>query len=366
MLVQRYKIGNIPGIVTIVTGNTYYIESTVFTGCTTAVVAPVSGVIQGIYITGTTYTNCSDCLTSKGIICPTPTPTPTITPTPSTTPPCINNTTTPKGVLINIASNSIYSNCTVYTGLTDSTVTGSTYCVGLPSGSTCNLTGIDPTLLEIYVKLDCEGCCQNIYRVNLDACCGAPPINPSPTPTKTPTKTPTVTPTKTPTPTKTVTPTITPTKTITPTITPTRTVTPTITPTKTVTPTITPTPTVTPSSPSPFTLSYSYDKCNVCAKTSGTLKKNGTTFFTISTSQSVGTTNGSTTASVGDTINISLIESVTGSGCISYGDAAISYEIIRNGVIVYTAAGSSISQIPAYNYTIPSGTTTLQIDIISC
>jgi hypothetical protein len=301
-----------------------------------------------------------DCLTSNSIICPTPTPTPTITPTPSTTPPCINDTSTPKGVLINIASNSIYSNCTVYTGLTDSTVTGSTYCVSLPSGSTCNLTDIDPTLLEIYVKLDCEGCCQNIYRVNLDDCCGAPPINPSPTPTKTPTVTPTKTPTVTPTKTPTVTPTITPTITITPTKTPT------ITPTITVTPTKTPTPTVTPSLPTPFTLSYSYDKCNICAKTFGTLKKNGTTFFTINTSQSVGTTNGSTTASVGDTINISLTESVTGSGCILYGDAAISYEIIRNGVIVYTAAGSSISQIPAYNYTIPSGTTTLQIDIISC
>lgn len=87
---------------------------------------------------------------------------------------CVRDTVTPKGVLINITSNSIYSNCTVYTGLTESTVTGSTYCVSLPSGSTCNLTDIDPNLLEIYVKLDCEGCCQNIYRVNLDDCCGSP------------------------------------------------------------------------------------------------------------------------------------------------------------------------------------------------
>jgi hypothetical protein len=96
------------------------------------------------------------------------------------------------------------------------------------------------------------------------------------------------------------------------------------------------------------------------------LKKNGTTFFTVSFTQSVGTTNGSTTVSVGDVINISLFESTTGAGCTSYGPAGISYDIIRNGVSVYTASGSSLSQIPVYNYTIPSGATTLQIDIISC
>ena len=112
--------------------------------------------------------------------------------------------------MINITSNSIYSNCTVYTGLTESTVTGSTYCVSLPSGSTCNLTGITANLLEIYVKLDCVGCCQNIYRVNLDDCCGTL-TTPTPTPTNTITPTNTLTPTRTLTPTNTLTPTITPT-----------------------------------------------------------------------------------------------------------------------------------------------------------
>ena len=86
--------------------------------------------------------------------------------------------------------------------MTESTVTGSTYCVSLPSGSTCNLTGITANLLEIYVKLDCVGCCQNIYRVNLDDCCGSL-TTPTPTPTLTPTRT--ITPTITITPTNTIT-----------------------------------------------------------------------------------------------------------------------------------------------------------------
>lgn len=206
--------------------------------------------------------------------------------------------------------------------------------------------------------------CYNTMCFDVDANCTGSYFDTTPTPTPTVTRTPSVTKTPTPTPTKTITPT--PTKT--PTHTPTNTVTPTRTPTMTKTPTPTPTktPTPTPSLSSTFTLTYSYEKCDICAKTSGTLKKNGTTFFTISTSQSVGTTNGSTTASVGDVINISLFESTTGSGCTSYGPAGISYEIIRNGVSVYTASGSSVSQIPTYNYTIPSGTTTLEINILSC
>jgi len=178
--------------------------------------------------------------------------------------------------------------------------------------------------------------CYNTMCFDVDANCTGSYLDGTPTPT--PTRTPTVTPTRTPS----------------------------VTPTRTPTPTKTPTPTPTTSLSSTFTLSYSYDKCDICAKTSGTLKKNGTTFFTVSFTQSVGTTNGTTTVSVGDVINISLFESTTGAGCTSYGAAGISYDIIRNGVSVYTASGSSLSQIPTYNYTIPSGTTTLQIDIISC
>lgn len=206
--------------------------------------------------------------------------------------------------------------------------------------------------------------CYNTMCFDVDSNCTGSYLDGTPTPTPTPTRTLTPTPTPTKTPTPTHTPTKTPTPTRTPTVTPTRT--PSVTPTRTPTPTKTPTPTPTTSLSSTFTLSYSYDKCDVCAKTSGTLKKNGTTFFTVSFTQSVGTTNGSTTVSVGDVINISLLESTTGAGCTSYGAAGITYEIIRNGVIDYNASGTSLSQIPTYNYTIPSGTTTLQIDIFSC
>jgi hypothetical protein len=229
----------------------------------TPTVTPTNTLTPTVTPTNTITPTPTNTLTPTITITPTPTntltptititPTNTLTPTPTITPsvtsspgvPCVRDTVTPKGVIINITSNSIYSDCTVYTGLTESTVTGSTYCVSLPSGSTCNLTGINPNLLEIYVKLDCVGCCQNIYRVNLDDCCGLP-IAPTPTNTITPTITPTNTITPTITPTNTITPTITPTNTITPTITPTNTITPTITPTNTITPTITPTRTITP------------------------------------------------------------------------------------------------------------------------
>jgi hypothetical protein len=145
---------------------------------------------------------------------------------------------TPKSVLINFNSGSIYTDCDVYTGTTSTNITGSTYCTNMGTGQSCSLTGISASLLEIYVKLSCSGCCENTYRINLDdccdssdECCGAPP-----------TSTPTVTPTKT------VTPTVTPTITLTPTVTPTTSPTPTGTPAGT--PAVTPsgTPAVTPTS----------------------------------------------------------------------------------------------------------------------
>ena len=107
---------------------------------------------------------------------------------------CTPDTITPKGVTINLNSGSDYTNCTVYTGLTDSTVTGTTDCVNI-TGTTCTLTGLSATLMEVYVKIDCEGCCSNTFRVNLDECCGD--IVTTPTPTATPTGTPTLTPTPT-------------------------------------------------------------------------------------------------------------------------------------------------------------------------
>ena len=149
---------------------------------------------------------------------------------------CVNDTITPKGALIYFNSGSIYTNCNVYTGLTSSNVTGTTICTGMTTGDVCDLQGIDPTLMEIYVRLDCEGCCDKIYRVNLDECLcdtGSTPtqsVTPSITPTITPSITPLVTPPLTPSVTPSVTPSLTPS--ITPSITP------------SLTPSITPTPTL--------------------------------------------------------------------------------------------------------------------------
>lgn len=156
---------------------------------------------------------------------------------------CTPDTTTPKGVIVNLNSGSDYTNCTVYTGITESTVTGVTECINV-TGSTCNLTELDPTLMEIYVRIVCEGCCDQTFWLNLDECCGELPTTPTPTPTGTPTVTPTNTPTGSPTSTPSGTPT--------PTSTSTPTASPTITPTTTNTPTTTPTPTLT------MVLLYSY------------------------------------------------------------------------------------------------------------
>jgi hypothetical protein len=115
---------------------------------------------------------------------------------------CIPDTVTPKGVIINLNSGSDYTNCTVYTGLTDSVITGTTNCVNV-TGTTCSLTGLSATLMEVFVKIDCEGCCSNIFRVNLDECCGYEEVL---TPTPTPTYSQTITPTYSQTPTPTFTP----------------------------------------------------------------------------------------------------------------------------------------------------------------
>ena len=136
---------------------------------------------------------------------------------------CVNDTITPKGTLIYFNSGSIYTNCNVYTGLTSSNVTGTTICTGMTTGDVCDLQGIDPTLMEIYVRLDCEGCCDKIYRVNLDECLCDTGLTPtqSVTPSVTPSITPSVTPSITPSVTSAITPSLTPSITPTPTPTPT-------------------------------------------------------------------------------------------------------------------------------------------------
>jgi hypothetical protein len=114
----------------------------------------------------------------------------------------------------------------VYTGLTESTATGTTVndgCFPTTSGS-CSLTGLDNSLTFIYVKITCPHCNDNVFRVSL--------LDPTPTPT--PTNTPTLTPTLTLTSTAGATNTPTPTP-------------PASTPTHTpAAPTATPTPTVLP------------------------------------------------------------------------------------------------------------------------
>jgi hypothetical protein len=161
---------------------------------------------------------------------PTSTNTPTSTQTPTATPTsgCVNDLVTPKGVLISLNSGSDYTDCSVFTGITENTITGTTIFTSI-TGGTVNLTGIDATLMEIYVKIVCVGCCEQIFRINLDECCDYEiPVD---SPTQTPTQTPTSTSTQTPTPTSTSTSTPTLTSTNTPTNTPT--LTSTATPTNT-------------------------------------------------------------------------------------------------------------------------------------
>ena len=122
----------------------------------------------------------------------TPTLTSTSTPTLTSTSGsgCVNDTVTPKGVLINFNSGSDYTNCSVYTGTSSTVITGATSFTTI-TGGTVNITGITPTLMEIYVKIVCIGCCEQVFRVNLDECCGyVPSETPTPTPTSTSTSTP--------------------------------------------------------------------------------------------------------------------------------------------------------------------------------
>ena len=88
-----YKIGNVSTPITI--GDSYYLTSDVFTGCTTAILSTLFN-ISGLFITASEYTDCDDCFINESIICPTPTPTPTNTSTQTPTQtPTQTNTETP-------------------------------------------------------------------------------------------------------------------------------------------------------------------------------------------------------------------------------------------------------------------------------
>ena len=128
----------------------------------------------------------------------------------------------------------------VYTGLTESTATGTTVSDGCfpTTSASCTLTGFDNSLTFVYVKITCPHCNDNIFKISL--------LDPTPTPT--PTSTPTLTPT------------LTLTSTAGATNTPTPTTTPTPTPTLTATlgvPTATPTPTVLPGCNDTISSTYS-------------------------------------------------------------------------------------------------------------
>ena len=98
-----------------------------------------------------------------------------------------------KGVIINLNSGSDYTDCSVYTGLTETTATGSTVFTSV-TGGTINLEGLSDILEEVYVKIVCVGCCEQIFYVCLNT------STPTPTPTVTVTNSQTITPTITTTP----------------------------------------------------------------------------------------------------------------------------------------------------------------------
>jgi hypothetical protein len=87
---------------------------------------------------------------------------------------CIRDYSTPKSVKIDFISGSEFTNCTVYTGLTSINITGTTICVNMEDGDTCNLDNISPEIMEIYVKIVCDGCCEKVYHVITDTCYGEP------------------------------------------------------------------------------------------------------------------------------------------------------------------------------------------------
>lgn len=90
---DTYKIGNIPGNITINTGDVFYVVSDIFSGCVEAITGSTgSFYYSGYYISLTSYVDCTTCFAIESYVCPTPTPTPTQTVTPS---PTLTPTNTP-------------------------------------------------------------------------------------------------------------------------------------------------------------------------------------------------------------------------------------------------------------------------------
>ena len=240
--------------------------------------------------TFTSYGDCTTCLTSESLSCPsqTPTSTPTPTPTPTETT-CIcrylDVTITQQDIDDATGNSNPSENGKVYIYYTDcnsSPVSFEYDTAGTYVHSVCALASqIGILTYTYYYKNNGEENGTSSYVDSFD-CCSAPPVSQSPTPT--PTLTPTYTPTPTPTytPTNTSTPTSTVTSTETPTPTPTYTPTNTSTPTSTVTSTVTPTPTITSTVTSTVTptltpsstelgnpLSYTFVITGTCADPNG-------------------------------------------------------------------------------------------------
>ena len=246
-----YKIGDIPLHTIITVGDYYYVSSSVFTGCSVAVVEPIGLINQGTYISSTSYSGCNDCFIAESIVCPSPTPTETPTPTPT---PTTTNTPTVTETPTNTPT---VTETSTPTPTVTETSTPTPTVTETPTETPTNT----PTVTATVTQTETQTPTPTETPTNTPTVTETPTN--TPTVTETPTNTPTVTPTQTPgisqTPTETVTPTVTPTNTETPTNTPTVTNTPSftptvsitasVTPTVTVTPTYTPYPTVTPTQP---------------------------------------------------------------------------------------------------------------------
>ncbi len=355
----------------------------------TSSVTPTNSVTPTPSITPTPSSTMGSTPSVTPTVTPTSSVTPSVTPTSSVTPsltPTMTVTPTPS---------SIPTGCSQYTFTLQEIYflnqAGPYNISGVTTGGTIVTiaTGITNTqLITGYTTLVCYtitggtiqsvGSCTN--SVEYLVATPTPQPSPSPTPSKTPT--PTVTKTPTPTKTPTVTSSITPTLSVTPTRTPSITPTPSsslpnvtqsVTPTTSVTPSVTPTPSIsiTPSpTPSSITISlvYQHQKLNSCSRTFGNIQKNGTTFYTWNTPFPVSTYSGTTTAHVGDLIDLSMDALGITSGCtaLGYGCSVVGYSIVRNGVTVQTNTESSCGTGSINDtYLIPNSTTSLIIYITS-
>jgi hypothetical protein len=320
----------------------------------TVSVTPTKSVTPTPSITPTPSSTMGSTPSVTPTVTPTSSVTPSVTPTSSVTPsltPTMTVTPTPS---------SIPTGCSQYTFTLQEIYflnqAGPYNISGVTTGGTIVTiaTGITNTqLITGYTTLVCYaitggtiqsvGSCTN----SVEYLVATPTPQPSPSPT--PSKTPTPTVTKTPTPTKTPT------------------VTSSITPTLSVTPTRTPSITPTPSSIT-ISLVYQHQKLNSCSRTFGNIQKNGTTFYTWNTPFPVSTYSGTTTAHVGDLIDLSMDALGITSGCtaLGYGCSVVGYSIVRNGVTVQTNTESSCGTGSINDtYLIPNSTTSLIIYITS-